>query len=357
MSWDNSGCPTAAADGTALRTTWNPIIAGKRAIALGLAIIKGGGVVKVFISWSGEISRRIATKLYDWLPMVLQSVQPYMSAESIDKGTRWASSISGELEDTSVGIVVVTPDNIHAPWIYFESGALAKSVGDSRLAPLLCGLKPSDIGTPLSQFQVTVFNKEDVLKLLKSINSVAGEDALPEARLEKAHNLLWPDLLDDVTPLITAATPNDSPANPPPSPDDTSRILEELLVLTRQQAQTILSPEKLITRELIKTIVEIAAEQSSASRNPGEMRAMARALYTRWRDLRAAIEADQNLSNQEALAALLVRVEVVIRDIVETNDRGSRAHGRPYVYEWSNHMTKNLNVFATPLKSDSEDDS
>lgn len=218
--------------------------------------------MKVFISWSGEASRQIATKLYEWLPMVVQTVQPYMSAESIEKGTRWASSIAGELEGTSVGIVVLTPDNLTAPWIYFESGALAKVVGDSKLAPLLCGLKPSDIGSPLSQFQVTLFNKDDVLRLLKSINASADGDALPDSRLERMHNVLWDDLEKEVTPLIPAHAPKQ--ASPRVSENETQKILEELLLLTRQQAQAILNPEKLISRDAIQSLFEDWPERLSS---------------------------------------------------------------------------------------------
>lgn len=189
--------------------------------------------MKVFISWSGDASRKIATALFEWLPMVLQSTRPYMSSESIDKGTRWASSISNELEGSSIGILVLTPDNTEAPWIHFEAGALAKVVGDSKLAPLLFGLKPSDIGSPLSQFQVTLFTKSDVLKLLKSINAESGDEALPESRLSKMHDALWDDLQAAVTPIVTDFS--SAKAKPPEaSKEENSKILEEILTLVRQ---------------------------------------------------------------------------------------------------------------------------
>jgi hypothetical protein len=138
--------------------------------------------------------------------MVVQSIAPYMSSESIEKGSRWSSSIATELEGSSIGIVVLTPENTKSPWIHFEAGALARTVGDAKLAPLLCGLNPSDIGAPLSQFQVTQFTKGDVLKLLKSINAAAGEEALAEPLLEKIHDSLWSNLEQKVAPLISQLT-------------------------------------------------------------------------------------------------------------------------------------------------------
>ena len=208
--------------------------------------------MKVFISWSGDPSREIALKIYEWLPAVIQSVTPYMSSESIDKGARWATSIASELEGSSIGLVILTPDNITAPWILFESGALAKVVGESKLAPILCGLKPSDVGTPLSQFQVTAFDKFDMLRLLKSINSSLDTTALPESRLERAHNAHWPGLQSEVDPIIESINAKNHTAREK-NPDKESSILEEILVLLRQQSQVILNPERLFPPGLLES--------------------------------------------------------------------------------------------------------
>jgi hypothetical protein len=45
--------------------------------------------MKVFISWSGERSQILAQKLYEWVPMVLQSVTPWLSQADIAAGDRW----------------------------------------------------------------------------------------------------------------------------------------------------------------------------------------------------------------------------------------------------------------------------
>jgi hypothetical protein len=44
--------------------------------------------MKVFISWSGSRSKQIAKILHDWLPIVLQNIEAFMSTEEIEKGMR-----------------------------------------------------------------------------------------------------------------------------------------------------------------------------------------------------------------------------------------------------------------------------
>jgi hypothetical protein len=131
--------------------------------------------MKVFLSWSGELSHKIAIELREWLPFVIQSVEPYVSSEDIDKGTRWSIDIAKELENSSFGILCVTPQNLDAPWLNFEAGALSKAFNTASVSPFLFGLKPSDLKkSPLLQFQSTLYDKKDFLKLIYSINNSLG---------------------------------------------------------------------------------------------------------------------------------------------------------------------------------------
>lgn len=61
--------------------------------------------MKVFLSWSVEVSRRMARVLRDWLPSVLQFAEPYVSSEDIDKGVRWGTDIAKELESSEFGVI------------------------------------------------------------------------------------------------------------------------------------------------------------------------------------------------------------------------------------------------------------
>lgn len=41
--------------------------------------------MKIFVSWSGELSRQIAEVLKKWIPCIIQSVEVFFSPEDIKK--------------------------------------------------------------------------------------------------------------------------------------------------------------------------------------------------------------------------------------------------------------------------------
>jgi hypothetical protein len=148
----------------------------------------------VFLSWSGKTSKRLAEVFRDWIPAVIQAVKPYFSPEDVEKGARWYPEISKKLEQCAAGLICLTRENLEAPWIMFESGALSKSVERSRLVPLLFGIDAADIKGPLIQFQAAPFSKEEIKKLLKTLNSALGETALDGSVLDSVFEKWWPEL-------------------------------------------------------------------------------------------------------------------------------------------------------------------
>jgi TIR domain len=127
--------------------------------------------MRIFISWSGDRSKALASALKDWLPTVLQYVQPWMSSSDINSGERWSNEIAKQLKDTNFGILCVTKENLEAPWLLFEAGALAKSMQDGRVIPLRLDVENSDITGPLQQFHSEKADSEGVKKLLTSLNT------------------------------------------------------------------------------------------------------------------------------------------------------------------------------------------
>ena len=126
----------------------------------------------VFISWSGDRSQRVAHALRDWLPLLIQSLNPWFSAEDIDKGTRWLNDLSTQLEKQGFGLVCITPENANSPWLLFESGALSKALSTSKVCPILFGVEPTDIQGPLAQFQATRVNREDIRRLVSTMSKL-----------------------------------------------------------------------------------------------------------------------------------------------------------------------------------------
>src|SRR5690242_4629551 len=106
--------------------------------------------VKVYLSWSGERSRLLANALRDWLPRVLQAVEPWLSATDLATGSRLNEL---HMETAGAAIICVTSSNITSPWINFETGAYSRA--GVPIFPLLLDLAPVDIIGPLTAFQLT----------------------------------------------------------------------------------------------------------------------------------------------------------------------------------------------------------
>lgn len=185
--------------------------------------------VKVFLSWSGEYSRQIAMGLREWLPQILNEVEPFIST-SIEAGTRWQAEVAAQLEEALFGVVIVTKQNQSQPWLNFEAGAIAKAVDNSRLVPLAVDLSPTDVKLPLGQFQAQQLNKDGVAKIVESMNSVLSRP-LTKEHLTKAIDLWWPDLekrIQKAKRLVQTEQENTAPQR-------TERdLLEEILSTVRQ---------------------------------------------------------------------------------------------------------------------------
>jgi hypothetical protein len=146
---------------------------------------------KVFVSWSGSLSKKVAEVFRDWIQNVLQNAQPFLSSEDIDKGGQWWIAINDELASSGVGVVCLTSENLDARWLLFESGALAKGLQQARICTLLINVKAEQVTPPLSMFQATLPTKADMFRLVKTINVALGEKGLTETRLEQSFSHWW----------------------------------------------------------------------------------------------------------------------------------------------------------------------
>jgi hypothetical protein len=184
--------------------------------------------MKVFVSWSGNRGKRIGEAFKQWLPDVIQSIEPFYSPD-IEKGQRWSSEIEQNLRESKVGIICVTPENMLSPWLMFESGAISNA-NLSRVCPLLFQVEPAQLQGPLSQFQATPYSQEEIRKLVGSINDLL-ECSLPEAQLNRTFDRCWPELETAVAEALSSRPDDEKPTERSPT-----ELIEEILTTVRSLA-------------------------------------------------------------------------------------------------------------------------
>lgn len=210
---------------------------------------KRGVSMKVFISWSGNLSHKIGLIFREWLPAMIPSLEPYVSSEDIDKGARWSTDIAKELEDSTFGILCVTKENLYAPWLSFEAGALSKTMDKSFVTPFLFDIKRSEVNGPILQFQSTIFEKNDIKKLILTLNKACGEVGIAETMLHKAFDIWYPTLEKELNELKSTiqqseeVKENDKEAY-------SSEIIEEILELSRDNQKILRNPDTKINESI-----------------------------------------------------------------------------------------------------------
>ncbi|MBQ3432271.1 MAG: toll/interleukin-1 receptor domain-containing protein [Clostridia bacterium] len=197
--------------------------------------------MKVFVSWSGELSKSIAELIQKWLPCIIQSVDVFFSSNDIEKGENWDSKITSELKESKYGIVCLTEDNVLAPWIHFESGALANTL-DAKVATLMVNITPTEIKGPLSRYQATKLERDDFYQLICNINEQCEQPMKPEV-LKTLFDNLWVNMNAEFNSIISTHQKRASTKKKQINNDE---AIEEILVLLRKQNSIITSPEELL---------------------------------------------------------------------------------------------------------------
>lgn len=266
--------------------------------------------MKVFISWSGEHSKKLGEALKEWLPGVLQRVQPYFTPSDIEKGARWASEIAAELSNAQVGILCITRDNLHSDWVMFEAGALSKSLEKSHVCPILFGISNADLAGPLKQFQTTEFNRGEMHKLMATVNGRLGESKLPQKTFDGVFDMWWPTLEQKVDEIMQEI-------NGPQEPIRSEReILEEILLLARSTAKNQSRPSRISTRavqDLLQTFIDFHDEQAS------ETGGYAESLESLKRMSRPIEYIASTASHTQAVAELLKKFNELTFEVMNSN--------------------------------------
>jgi TIR domain len=270
---------------------------------------------QVFISWSGPRSHAMAQALHEWLPEVIQTVRTWLSSADIEKGTRWAAELATQLQDTKIGIICLTRDNLSAPWLLFEAGALSKTVTQAHVCPFVLDVEPVDITGPLSQFQLTRATvRDDTLKLVLTIHSVLGESGIEASTVERQFSRVWPEFEKKLRDI-----PESSEAPRPSRPD--REVLEEILGSVRTLEREIIGPAPADASAQRLTILEATnAELAAAKERLRQVGELSQRELAHNRHLLKELEARDSVTVQEAnrLEARLKALEVASKEAQRT---------------------------------------
>jgi hypothetical protein len=188
--------------------------------------------IGVFFAWSGELSCKLAEAISNWLPKALQAVKPFFTPDDLEKGAKWDSEISKELDASQIGLLFLSRDNVEKPWILFEAGALSTKMGNAKVCPILFGFEPAELKGPLATFQLTRFTKDDFKKLISTINNSCGDMKLELKNFEEIFEEWWPKLDEKIKGIMSSHK-----AEPKKEPRTERDILIEILELTRMLAK------------------------------------------------------------------------------------------------------------------------
>jgi Ricin-type beta-trefoil lectin domain-like/TIR domain len=164
-------------------------------------------MMEVFLSWSGTLSKKVAKGLYDWLPDVLQVVQPWMSTSDIAKGKDFTHALWQQLAKSNFGVLCLTKENCRSPWILFEAGALGKVLEASYICPYLIDMEPEDLPFPLRSLQTVPMDEEGTFDLVRTINSASQSVKLSENHLKKSFDRWWPELKPKLESKVKSMPP------------------------------------------------------------------------------------------------------------------------------------------------------
>ena len=161
----------------------------------------------VFICWSGERSKRLASELRELLIEVVPGLDKrvFISTQ-LEKGVRWFDVLMRELEQAQAGVVCLNAENLRSPWLHFEAGALAKRLNASppgnttkatangspeasHLFTYLHGVSADRLTGPLAAYQSSSATREDTWRLITSLTDAIG--ASNAARVE-LFDQAWP---------------------------------------------------------------------------------------------------------------------------------------------------------------------
>jgi len=157
--------------------------------------------MKLFIAYSGETAKRLAEEIRKWLPGMLPGLQPYFAKTDIKKGSDWRDAIGKAATKAGATMLCLTQEGMNRPWINYEAGLSA------RVFPVLFGdAAGGGPSGPLEAFQATMFEKDDMLRLMHDLNGLTPKSGRTSSELERHFKSSWPKLEQAVSRIIASSS-------------------------------------------------------------------------------------------------------------------------------------------------------
>lgn len=179
-----------------------------------------------------------------------------------------------ELEQTDVGIVCLTQENLAAQWLHFESGALAKRE-HSKLCTFLLGVHLDEVNPrgPLHSFQHTEFKRPSVERLARHLNQYGGS-RVEKKTLDRRFKKYWPELEKALIGIRDGDDSDDGDGpQPPRSPEpplDPKWQVELMTKVSEIREALIGEGPTRVPKHVVEAFIEVLAEKPAKDLSPDE---------------------------------------------------------------------------------------
>jgi len=137
--------------------------------------------VKLFISWSGERSGKLAEVFKQFLPKIIDGLESndiFLSLTDLKSGDIWFSEIQKKLQASDTVLVLLSKENLDSKWLLFESGAISsKPLNKVHIYPI-DDIEISSTSPFYNYQKIKMADEENTLKLINSLNSKDNDKAI-----------------------------------------------------------------------------------------------------------------------------------------------------------------------------------
>ena len=129
--------------------------------------------MKAYISWSGDLSRKVATTLQHWLTKNIYPIQILDIETDIQIGQSWKMKIDEVFQSTELVIFCVTRNSLNSHWFTYELGYFTSKSNTKAIIPLLVDVEPSEVHGPIAYYQFYGIDNNSIHKLVSKIKDIS----------------------------------------------------------------------------------------------------------------------------------------------------------------------------------------